>query len=106
MSPSDSAQTSSRKRRREQQEIKIVDLEKISDVFKPQSEEVLRETEEAERDKAKFQAIEAKGKTAQSLLSAIAQARSMLDSSRDESERAVMDKTVKNLMKDLSDSMM
>lgn len=56
-----------------------MDLEKISDVIKPQSEQLLGEINEAERDKAKFEGIEAKGRTAHSLLSAIAQAWSMLD---------------------------
>ena len=74
-------------------------------MFKPQSEDLLRQNEEAKRDKSKFQAIEAKGKTAQSLLSAIAQAIGMLDSVVDETERTVMKNTVRNLMKDLLDNL-
>jgi len=81
---------SSGKRKREKQETSIVGMDTLSSAFKPFSEEVARETEEAERDKARFEASEAKGRSAQSLLTAIAQAKQMEADAIDETEKKFM----------------
>lgn len=74
-------------------------------MFKPQSQDISREIKGAERDKPKFQAIEAKGKSIQSILSAKSQARSRLDSSVNVNKRTIMNHIIANLMRDLSDNL-
>ena len=91
-----------RERRRESQEINIVGMESLSSVFMPHCPRVAEETESAERDKAKYEASEARGRSTQALLTAISQAEKMEREASDEVELILYAATVKTLMRELA----
>lgn len=77
---------SGRKRKRDKRKISIDDIEMISSAFKPYNENVARKTEQSERNRARYEAADAKGRATQNNLIAIAQAKSMAEGARTESE--------------------
>jgi len=77
-------------------------MEELSSAFKPCSEDVARAAEEAERDKARYEAEEAKSRSTQSLLSAIAQAKGMAKDAEHPDEKMIYEQIVKDLMADVS----
>lgn len=95
-------QQSSKKRKKETKQINIAELESLSTNFRPASEPAARETEEAERDKAVYEATEAKGRSTQAIMSAVSQAKEMEKIASNDAERFVYSVIVKDLMNDLS----
>ena len=77
-------------------------MESLSSVFMPRCPRVAEETESAERDKAKYEASEARGRSTQALLTAISQAKKMEREASDVEEKTVYHATVKTLMRELS----
>eukprot|EP00177_Eucheuma_denticulatum_P005710 GFKZ01010406.1.p1 GENE.GFKZ01010406.1~~GFKZ01010406.1.p1 ORF type:complete len:471 (+),score=76.14 GFKZ01010406.1:658-2070(+) len=91
------SRTPSKRRKQDSHEISIVGIDALSPSLKHLNPQTAKETEEAKRDKAVFEAADARGKSTQSLLAAIRETKQMLATAKEESEVKAYQDVLKEL---------